>query len=396
MKYVIAVGDGMADEPIESLGRKTPLEFADTPNLDLIAQKGICGMVSLIPEGFPPGSDIGNMSIMGYDPQKYHTGRAPIEAASLKIKLKQNETAFRCNLVTIKNEIMDDYSAGHIDTKSAQNLITELQKLNCEGYQFYLGTQYRHILVVKNITLEESPLTPPHDISGQKVMNFEPKNKILKEIRKKAHGILENCAENKNRIAAKQKPATDVWFWGEGKAAKYPSLQERYGITGAVISAVDLVKGIGVLGGMEVVDVKGATGYLGTNYAGKVDACREMLKKHDFVYIHLEAPDETAHEGDLNKKIQAIEEYDKFVVGEIIKMRKEFAELNIMILPDHPTFVRTRTHAEGNVPFAVCGKNVPLGSSTSYSERSGKESRIVVKDGENLFDKFIKGGFVFG
>lgn len=398
MKYVIAVGDGMADEYIERLDGKTPLEFADTPNLDLVAQRGICGLVNLIPEGFEPGSDIGNMSIMGYDPQIYHTGRAPIEAASLGIKLGNNETAFRCNLVTIKDEIMDDYSAGHITTESAGKIIAELQKLNCEKYRFYLGTQYRHILVVKNIILNEFelPLTPPHDISGQSVKNFEPRNETLAQICKKAHDILENCPENKNRIENGQKPATDIWLWGEGKAAKYPSLKERYGITGAVISAVDLVKGIGVLGNMEVVNVEGATGYLGTNYTGKVDACREMLKKHDFVYIHLEAPDETAHEGDLDKKIQAIEEYDKFVVGEILKMRKEFHELNLMILPDHPTFVRTRTHAEGKVPFAVCGKNVPLGSSCSYCERSGKESKIVIKSGEELFDKFIRGGFSFG
>jgi 2,3-bisphosphoglycerate-independent phosphoglycerate mutase len=370
------------------------VEYAQTPNLDFVAQKGICGMVDLIPEGFPPGSDIGNMSIMGYNPKIFHTGRAPIEAASLGIKLAYDETAFRCNLVTIKDGIMDDYSAGHINNESAAEIIKELQKLNCEKYRFHLGTQYRHILVVKDIEVKEKPLTPPHDISGRDVAKYEPQNKILVEIRKKAHDILANCAENQKRIAAGQKPATDVWFWGEGKAAKFPSIKERYGITGAVISAVDLVKGLGALAGMEVVNVEGATGYLGTNYAGKVAACREMLKKHDFVYIHLEAPDETAHEGDLDKKIQAIEEYDKFVVGEIIKMQHEYRDLNLMVLPDHPTFVRTKTHAEGKVPFAVFGPNVPIGNSNSYSERSGTQSQIVVKSGEELFDKFIKGGFV--
>ena len=398
MKYVIAVGDGMADEGIDKLGGKTPLEYANTPNLDLVAQRGICGMVDLIPEGFPPGSDIGNMSIMGIDPKKYHTGRAPIEAASLGIKLESNETAFRCNLVTIKDGIMDDYSAGHITTESANKVIAELQKLNCDKYRFYSGTQYRHILIVKNIMLRslELPLTPPHDISGQTVKNFEPRNEILAEIRQKAHEILKNSSENKNRIANNQKPATDVWLWGEGKAARYPSLKERYGITGGVISAVDLVKGIGVLRGMEVANVPGATGYLGTNYAGKVAACRELLGKHDFVYIHLEAPDETSHEGDLEKKIQAIEEYDKFVVGEIIKMQKDIHDLNIMVLPDHPTYVRTKTHAEGKVPFAVCGPDVPLGSSDSYNEVSANNSKIVIRSGEELFDKFIKGGFSFG
>ncbi|MCL1946957.1 MAG: cofactor-independent phosphoglycerate mutase [Chitinivibrionia bacterium] len=394
MKYVIAVGDGMADEFIEELGSKSPVEYANTPNLDLVAQKGICGMVDLIPKGFAPGSDIGNMSLMGYAPQKYHTGRAPIEAASIGIKLAENETAFRCNLVTIKDGILDDYSAGHITTESASEIISDLQKLNCEKYRFYLGTQYRHILVVKDIEIKEETLTPPHDVISQKIANRGPKNVILQEICEKAREILKNCAQNKKRIEEKQKPATDIWLWGEGHAAKYPSLQERYGITGAVISAVDLVKGIGVLAGMEVVNVEGATGYLGTNYAGKVAACREALKKHDFALVHLEAPDETSHEGDLKKKIQAIEEYDKFIVGEIIKMQSEYADLSVMVLPDHPTFVRTKTHALGKVPFAVFGPKVVKGNSKSYCERSGEASKIVINSGEELFDKFIKGGFV--
>jgi 2,3-bisphosphoglycerate-independent phosphoglycerate mutase len=269
-----------------------------------------------------------------------------------------------------------------------------LQKLNCEKYRFYLGIQYRHILVVKDIEIKEETLTPPHDVICQKIANRGPKNLILREICKKAGEILKDCAENKKRIAAGLKPATDIWLWGEGKAAKYPSLKERYGITGAVISAVDLVKGIGVLAGMEVINVEGATGYLGTNYAGKVAARREALKKHDFVLVHLEAPDETSHEGDLKKKLQAIEEYDKFIVGEIIKMQSEYADLNVMVLPDHPTFVRTKTHALGKVPFAVFGPNVPIGNSESYCERSGEKSGIVINSGEELFDKFIKGGFV--
>jgi len=332
---------------------------------------------------------------MGYNPKKYHTGRAPIEAASIGVKLTDGETAFRCNLVTITNGIMDDYSAGHITTESANKIVKELQKLNCDKYRFYTGTQYRHILTVKGIKINET-LTPPHDISGKAVADFAPKNEILADIRKKAHEILADCGENKIRVAKGEKPATDIWLWGEGTAAKYPSLRDRYSITGAVISAVDLVKGIGVLAGMEVVNVPGATGYLGTNYAGKVAACREMLKKHDFVYIHVEAPDETAHEGDLNKKIQAIEEYDKFIVGEVLKMLEEHEDLSVMVLPDHPTYVRTKTHAEGLVPFAVFGKNVPIGKSSTYSERSGNLSGIVIRSGEELFDKFIRGGFKIG
>ncbi|MCL2845886.1 MAG: cofactor-independent phosphoglycerate mutase [Chitinivibrionia bacterium] len=394
MKYVIAVGDGMADELIDALGNKSPLEYAQTPNLDFVAQKGICGMVDLIPEGFPPGSDIGNMSLMGYDPQKYHTGRAPIEAASIGIKLAANETAFRCNLITIKDGVMDDYSAGHIQTDSAKEIIAALKTLDCDKYTFHLGVQYRHILVIKDVEIKGEKLTPPHDISGQNIDKYVPKNIILNEISKKAREVLKNCAENKKRIEAGQKPVSDIWLWGEGKATKFPSLKEKYGISGGVASAVDLVKGIGVLAGLQAPEIVGATGYLGTNYAGKIAAVREFLKKGDFALIHIEAPDETSHEGDLKKKIQAIEEYDQNVVGELIKMQQEYPDLNLMILPDHPTYVRTKTHALDKVPFAVFGPKVPIGNSSAYNERSAHASGIVIKSGEELFDKFIKGGFV--
>ena len=394
MKYVIPVGDGMADEFIKELGGKSPLEYAQTPNLDFVAQKGICGMVDLIPEGFPPGSDIGNMSLMGYDPQKYHTGRAPIEAASIGIKLAPDETAFRCNLVTVKDGIMDDYSAGHIETESAKEIISALKTLDCDRYKFYLGVQYRHILVIKDVDVKGEKLVPPHDISGQKTAGFIPKNPILAEICQKAGEVLKTCSENKKRAAAGEKVVSDIWLWGEGKAAKWPSLKERYGLNGGVVSAVDLVKGIGALAGMEIINVPGATGYLGTNYAGKMAACREILKKSDFALVHIEAPDETSHEGDLKKKLQAIEEYDQNVVGELLKMLKEFDGLSVMVLPDHPTYVRTKTHALDKVPFAVFGPKIPVGSSSSYNERTAASSGIVIKSGEELFEKFIKGGFV--
>jgi 2,3-bisphosphoglycerate-independent phosphoglycerate mutase len=394
MKYVIAVGDGMADEAIEALDYKSPLEYAKTPNLDFVAQKGICGLVDLIPEGFPPGSDIGNMSLMGYDPQKYHTGRAPIEAASIGIKLAENETAFRCNLVTIKDDVMDDYSAGHIQTESAKEIIAALKTLDCDRYTFHLGVQYRHILVIKDIEIRGEKLTPPHDISGQRVGKYIPLNTLINEICQKANNVLKDCAENKKRVEQGQKPVSDIWLWGEGKATRFPSLKEKYGLEGGVASAVDLVKGIGVLAGLKAPTIEGATGYLGTNYAGKIAAVREFLKTGDFALIHIEAPDETSHEGDLKKKIQAIEEYDQNVVGELIKMLQEYKDLSVMILPDHPTYVRTKTHALGKVPFAVFGPKVPIGNMTSYNEKSAAASRIVIKSGEELFHKFIKGGFV--
>ncbi len=396
MKVVIAIGDGMADEIRDDLGKKSPVEYAKTPNMDQIAKEGICRYCQTVPEGMAPGSDVANMSILGYAPEKFHTGRAPIEAASLGVKLAEDEMAFRCNLVNIKDGIMNDYSAGHIENDDAGEVIEALKTLNCDRYTFHTGTSYRHLLVVKMRSGEDFTAVPPHDISGQEIAKYIPSgvgSDIINEIMEKAQSILANAEINKKRVDAGKLAVTDIWPWGEGTAPSYPTLEERYGVTGAVISAVDLVKGLGHLAKMEVIEVEGATGYLGTNYAGKVEACRKALRDHDVIYLHIEAPDETSHEGDLKKKLQAIEEFDEQVVGEVIKMRDEFKDLQIITMPDHPTFVSTKTHDGGPVPFSVSGPSVPLDGSESYCEKSAAKSDVSPISGVQLFDALINGTF---
>lgn len=393
MKYIIALGDGMADEYREDLGGKTPVEYAKTPNMDKIAQEGICQFVQTVPHGMAPGSDVANMSVMGYAPEKYHTGRAPIEAASMGVALADDDIAFRCNFVHVVDGKMDSYSAGHIETADAAQIIEDLKVLNCDKYQFHTGISYRHLLVVKGCGTDMKTV-PPHDISGEDFAPHLPSgvnSELIREIMDKASEVLANSETNKKRAAAGKKTVNSIWPWGEGTAPTYPSLEERYGITGSVISAVDLVKGIGHLGSMDVVAVDGATGYLGTNYAGKVAAAKEALETNDFVYVHVEAPDETSHEGNLEKKLQAIEEFDDQVVGELLKFREIWPDIRIACLPDHPTYVRTKTHASDAVPFAMSGPGISPDAGQSYCERTAKESGVTIESGVALFDQFIKG-----
>jgi 2,3-bisphosphoglycerate-independent phosphoglycerate mutase len=394
MKYLMLVGDGMADIPIESLDNKTPLEYAKTPNMDAVAAMGRMGMVKTVPDGMPPGSDVANMSLMGYNPSLYYSGRAPIEAASMGIPLNSNDTAFRCNLVNITNGQMSDYSSGHIETSDSTAIIRELQKLNTGKINFYPGVSYRHLLVIRDFPEGRLECTPPHDISGKPVAAHLPKgsgNEILERLADDAREILSGSQVNKQRIDKKKTPATDIWLWGQGKARKFPTLQERFGLSGSVISAVDLVRGLGKLAGLEIKIVKGATGYLGTNYSGKMDAAEESLKTRDFAFVHIEAPDETSHEGILSKKIQAIEEFDSFVVSRGLSMCRENPELRIIILPDHPTLISTKTHDGSPVPFAVCGSGIATAGNTSYSEKTAAGTKVFT--GEKMFSMFIKGDF---
>lgn len=399
MKYVILVGDGMADIAIPELNGKTPVEHAHTPNMDSIAKKGRVGLVKTVPEGFPPGSDVANMSLLGYDPKIYFTGRSPIEAASLGIDLKEDDTAFRCNLVNINDGIMCDYSSGHIETEDSVQIIEELQKaLNSDTVKFYKGVSYRHTLVIKDFPEngEHPPYTPPHDISDQKVESFLPKEKgsdLLLTLMAKAKDILKNSEINKKRISEGKTPVTDIWLWGEGKAPKFVPLQESFGITGSVVSAVDLVKGLGKLAGLKVRKVEGATGYLGTNYKGKLEASIEALENEDFVYLHVEAPDETSHEGILDKKLQAIEEFDREIVGPVLSLEEKFGKIRFIVLPDHKTLLSTKTHDAEEVPFAVCGSGVTTDESSTYGETSCTKYSLKLYDGVTLFNEFIKGDF---
>jgi 2,3-bisphosphoglycerate-independent phosphoglycerate mutase len=395
MRYAILVGDGMADFALPELDNRTPLDYAKTPNMDAVAKAGRVGLVKTVPDGIAPGSDVANMSLMGYDPVAYYSGRAPIEAASMGIPLYKTDMAFRCNLVTLTCGLMTDYSAGHIETSDAQEIIAALEaELGTGVVKFFPGVSYRHITVIKDFPEGRLDCTPPHDISGKEYaghLPFGAGQDIVRRLMEEARFALASSPVNKRREAQGKKPATDIWLWGQGKSIVLPSMKDRFSITGSVISAVDLVRGIGVLAGLNVRIVEGATGYLGTNYAGKVAAAHEALAGEDFVFVHVEAPDEASHEGSLEKKIQAIEEFDKNVVGEVLLMRDEFIDLRIMVLPDHATPIPMKTHHAAPVPFAVCGAGVDRDGGVSYCEKAAEGARMYT--GVTLFETFIKGGF---
>ncbi len=401
MKYVVLLGDGMSDYPIEKLGGKTPLEYARTPNMDLIADEGMIGRVRTIPEGFPPGSDIANLSIFGYEPVKYYTGRSPLEAASMGVDLGPDDVAFRCNLVTLVEGfgglIMDDFSAGHIATDEASMLISELQEeLGGGEFNFYPGVSYRHLMVWKggNDRLET---TPPHDITDRVVTPHFPKGEgaeALEHLMMKAREILERSEVNRKRVSEGKKPANYIWLWGQGKAPRMPDYNEKYGITGSVISAVDLMKGIGIYAGLDVVDVPGATGYIDTNYRGKAEYALKELEKKDFVYVHVEAPDEAAHSGSLEDKIRAIEDFDGKVVSTILKGIERFGAYRILVLPDHATPLSKKTHTSEPVPFAVYpspGEGFEA-STGGFCETAAERSPHYIDKGHALMDFFLREG----
>ena len=358
MKYVVLIGDGMADEPLEELGGKTVLQKANTPNMDHIARSGRTGLARTVPEGMHPGSDVANMSIIGYDPKKYYSGRAPLEAASMGIKIAGDDVAFRCNLITINDGLITDYSSGHITNAEAKELIEAVDaKLGNATFSFYPGISYRHLLVSKGALGAETQCTPPHDVIDQDRRLHMPVGKdseVVSELIEASMPILENHPVNEKRINEGKNPGNSIWLWGQGFAPAFPLFSELYGLKGAIISAVDLVNGIGIYAGLDVIQVPGATGYLDTNYKGKGEYAMKALDDHDFVFVHVEAPDEAGHMGNLKAKIQAIEDFDEKVVGTVLKAAMEYSEaVTIMVLPDHPTPVARRTHTSAPIPFAV-------------------------------------------
>lgn len=406
MKYIILLGDGMPDYPIKELGDKTPLEYAKTPNMDFIAKNGTVGCVKTIPDGFPPGSDVSNLSILGYDPAKYYTGRAPLEAASIGVKLSPTDIAFRCNLVTLKpteNElIMEDFSAGHISTEEARELISELdKKLGTDEIKFYSGVSYRHLMVWKNGS-SNLKLTPPHDISGKNIKSYIPQGdraNILTELMNSSQMVLSNHKINKERKNNGKNPANSIWLWGHGKAPAMPTLKERFNLTGSIIAAVDLMKGIGIYAGLTPIDVPGATGYIDTNYEGKADYALKELENKDFVYLHVEAPDEAAHNGSLKNKIKAIEDFDERVVGRILEGIKKFKEYRILVVSDHPSPISIKTHSSERVPFAIYPAKSPInppfdkggsGGITGFNEKIVSNPSVKFEKGHELIEFFIK------
>jgi 2,3-bisphosphoglycerate-independent phosphoglycerate mutase len=400
MKYVILQADGMPDHPLPELGNKTPLEVAHTPNLDKFAQTAIqFGLVKTIPDGLPPGSDVGNLSVLGYNPIKYYTGRSPLEAASIGVKLAESDVSLRCNLVTLAESdgktVMEDYSAGHISTEEAKEIIFDLKKeLEKEDLRFFPGVSYRHLLIWSNGN-KNIITTPPHDIPGKEVSAYFPSGGgagILKELIEKSKEILRNHPINKKRIEEGKNPATSIWLWGQGTAPNMPTFNELYGITGSVISAVDLVKGIGYYAGLNVINVPGATGYLDTNYEGKVEYALNSLKDVDLTMIHIESTDETGHVGDAKLKIQAIEDFDSRVLRNVLEGIKSFNEYKILILSDHPTPIDIRTHVNEPVPYAICssGDMNIKDRSLSYTEKSAFKTNLFVEHGWKLMSIFLE------
>ena len=397
MKYIVIVPDGMADHPLKELGGKTPLQAARTTNLDFLAKNGTTGMVKTIPSGMTPGSDVGNMSLLGYDPKKYLAGRAALEAASMNLDLKADEVAFRCNLVTVFDNKMEDYSAGHIKNKESHTLIADLNKaLSSPEVRFIEGKSYRNLAIIKTNdpkSFLKVKTPPPHDILGKDIKSYLPKGSqgnIILDLMQRSREVLENHNINQVRIDLKENPANMIWLWGQGVKPVLPSFQEKYGLKGGIISAVDLVNGIGKIIGLEIISVPGITGYYDTNYLGKAQYALESLKKNDFVFVHIEAPDEAGHNGDIRAKVEAIEQIDKHIVGTILNHFNEFDDVRIMVLPDHETPIELRTHTDEPVGFVVWGKGIPHDGSNAFSEAETKTKSLVFESGENLMEFFTK------
>lgn len=397
-KYCILVGDGMGDYPQETLDGKTPLEAAFTPHMDGVASQGILGWAQTIPPGCEPGSDVANLSLLGYDPQVYHTGRAPLEAVSLGIRLKEGDVAFRCNLVCLDRSdsrvVMNSYSAGHISTEEARVLIMDLNEfLSSSDLAFYPGVSYRHILVWKGADPSAKTL-PPHDLTGQDVAGYLESQGNLEPVRnliRRSWPFLGRHPVNRAREEQGLPSANSIWLWGQGKAPAMPSFLERFGLRGGVISAVDLLKGIGLSAGMESILVEGITGYLDTNYRGKAEKALTFLTEKDLVYVHVEAPDEASHEGSLDKKIQALEAFDREVVGPVLEGLGRFASYSLMIVTDHFTPILKMTHTREPVPLTVLrseDRSRPL-RKRGFSERSSYEGEVSFPRGEQLMPWFL-------
>lgn len=399
MKYVIVLADGMADEPIEELGGKTPMEAAYTPAMDRLAAQGQVGLVSNVPQNMKPGSDVANLCVMGYDPAVCYSGRSPLEALSVGVAMKDTDVIFRCNLVTVTEaepyaeKTILDHSSGEIATQDADILMDAVREaFNSEEFSFYTGTSYRHITVWNHGKVLE--LEPPHDHLGQVIGQFLPEEPVFRQMMEKSFDILNHHPLNEKRAAEGKNKANSIWFWGAGTKPALQSFQEKTGLTGTMISAVDLLKGIAVGAGMQVVNVPGATGSLDTNYAGKAQAALDALLRDgsDFVYIHVEAPDEMGHQGQIDHKVQSIAYIDEQVVAAVTDgLEKAGEDYRILVLPDHPTPIRCRTHTAAPVPFVLYDSTKPVNQGCAFTEKSARESGIHIEHGYELIQRLIGG-----
>lgn len=400
MKYIVILGDGMADYPVDYFNGKTILEIADKPVIDYMCAHGELGMVKTVQEGMKPGSDVANLSVMGYDTKKCYSGRSPLEAASIGVDMKDDDVTFRTNLVTLSDEekyedkTMLDYSAGEITTDEAAELIKAVaSELDTDKIKFYSGISYRH-LCVWNGGSTNVDMTPPHDISDKKIADYLPKGdgaeKFI-EMMKKSEKILKEHPVNKARIAAGKNPATSIWPWGEGTKPQLENFEEKFGLKGSVISAVDLIKGIAKCAGMNSIDVEGATGNCETNWDGKAQAALDaLLGGSDFVYVHMEAPDEMGHQGLPEKKKFAVETIDKKVVKFLKdELEKRNIDYKMLIMPDHPTPIKLKTHVSDPVPYVIYDSTKDLDTGLSYTEENGKKTGIYIEKGYTLMNRFL-------
>ncbi|MGA2915066.1 MAG: cofactor-independent phosphoglycerate mutase [Sedimentisphaerales bacterium] len=393
-KYVIIIPDGAADEPIEQFGGKTILEAAEIPNIDTISQTGRQGLVQTVPEKITPGSDVAMMSLLGYDPQRFYTGRAPIEAVAMNIQLEPSDWVFRCNLVTIADDKMADHSAGHISTKEGAKLIEDLNKVfGSKTIKFYPGVSYRHLCVIKGIDFDVYT-EPPHDIIGQEIIKNLPRGKnadILLDLTARAKQLLSEHEINKVRRDLGENQVSSIWLWGQGKKATMERFEDKFGLKGAAITAVDLVRGLAKLIGFDLIKVEGATGFADTNYKGKADAAIKALDKYDIVLVHIEGPDEAGHAGNAELKKKAVERIDKYIVGPVYQALQMFDNWRILVMPDHPTPVRTQAHSGNPVPFAMAGTGVAGVLHKPFSEANAAETGLKINKGCELMEYFIKG-----
>ncbi len=405
MKYVVLIGDGMAGRPIRTLGNRTCLQKANTPNMDRLAREGQVGQARTIPPGFDPGSDVANLAILGYNPSTYYSGRAPIEAEYQGIKLGPKDVAYRCNVVNLEfgddmqidSSRMIDYSAGHITTAESRKLITCIdRKLGSKDIRFYPGVSYRHLLVWKN-GRDKIKCIPPHDITGKEAKGHLPSgtgSNVLLDLMERSNHIMTDHPVNKARKKKGLATANSIWLWGQGRKLVLPKFKSKYGLKGSLISAVDLTKGLGICVGFDVINVKGATGYIDTNYKGKADAAVRSLNKCDFVYVHVEAPDEAGHNGSIRDKIRAIEDFDSKIVGPIMKGLKKFGDFTVLLMPDHLTPISVRTHTADPVPFVIYSSNKQEGRTSlaqSYSENICRmKTAMKFEKGYKLMDYFLQ------
>ena len=401
MKYLVMLCDGMADEPNEALGNSTPMEKANKPCMDSLAAKAEVGIVKTVAEGLKPGSDVANLSVLGYEPAVYYSGRSPLEAASIGIDLKDTDVTLRCNLVTLSDEedyekkTILDYCADDISSEEAKILIEYIQeKLGNDKFRFYPGVSYRHCLVWSNGNPHPGVLTPPHDITGKVITDYIPKGEAVDELydlMKKSYDLLKDHPVNKARIARGKRPANSIWLWGEGTKPLLDNFSEKFGIKGSMISAVDLLKGIAICAGMNSVDVEGATGYLDTNFDGKCKAAIEEFKKGaDLVYIHVEAPDECGHRGEIENKVKAIEMIDEHILAPVVEFLKDYDDFAVLVCPDHPTPLSIRTHTSTPVPYLIYDSKNEINSGVKvFCEKEARETGNYIEKGFTMMNYFL-------